>query len=330
MLLTRFDSPGGLRDAPAGSPFYDAWHLKIDGMMGPGGPGSGGVGEFYNATRKDVDVVAVRQLLWMGFPRRLLVARHRDDRREAYRLADEFTLSTRDRQEEYLEWRAVEKAGKIVKVTFTTEVREYWEELFRHEPDTVVQLYRNLVGDNGITRADLQHPSGEYNLRNDWNTTKGILHLIVDNLQNSLAAAVGLAVKCVDLRNGGGPHFRDNYELQEAVRQDEPSADPRVNMDGNTLARRGLSVTLREPIGLYMAGWNDTGWTKPNGSPVGNYWRIVRGQPGMALRLEYEVPASEGFVVGDIRIGGRPIEFGGQMAEHITVMIAGAAGTPRP
>jgi hypothetical protein len=46
----------------------------------------------------------------------------------------------------------------------------------------------------------------------------------------------------------------------------------------------------------------------------------------MAVRLEYEVPASEGFVVGDIRIGGRPIEFGGQLAEHVTVMAAGIAG----
>jgi hypothetical protein len=41
----------------------------------------------------------------------------------------------------------------------------------------------------------------------------------------------------------------------------------------------------------------------------------------------YEVPASEGFVVGDIRIGGRPIEFAGQIAEHLTVMFPAIAGT---
>jgi hypothetical protein len=93
------------------------------------------------------------------------------------------------------------------------------------------------------------------------------------------------------------------------------------------LARKGLSVTAREPIGLYMVAWDDTGFTKPDGSPVGNYWRVVRGVPGQALRLEYEVPASEGFLVGDIRIGGRPIRYGGHLAEHITVMIGGLAGT---
>jgi hypothetical protein len=151
----------------------------------------------------------------------------------------------------------------------------------------------------------------------------------VESLQNSLGAAVGLAVGSADVR-GGLAHYRDNYELQQGNPQQETSADPRVTMDGNTVIRRGLSVTLRDPVGLYIAGWDDTGWTKPDGSPVGNYWRIVRGVAGAALRVEYEVPAAEGFVVGDIRIGGRPIELGGQLAEQLTVMIAALAGTPRP
>jgi hypothetical protein len=45
------------------------------------------------------------------------------------------------------------------------------------------------------------------------------------------------------------------------------------------------------------------------------------------LRLEYEVPASEGFSVGDIRIGGRRVEFGGQLAEHVTVVVHALAVT---
>jgi len=36
------------------------------------------------------------------------------------------------------------------------------------------------------------------------------------------------------------------------------------------------------------------------------------------LRLEYKVPSEEGFVVGDILIGGRPVLHGGQLAEHMT------------
>jgi hypothetical protein len=47
----------------------------------------------------------------------------------------------------------------------------------------------------------------------------------------------------------------------------------------------------------------------------------------MILRLEYEVPAGAGFVVGDIRIGGRRIDWGGQLAEHVTCRIGGIAGS---
>jgi len=50
--------------------------------------------------------------------------------------------------------------------------------------------------------------------------------------------------------------------------------------------------------------------------------------PGMVLRLEYQVPAGLGFAVGDLRIGGHPIEYGGQVAEHITVSTSATAGTP--
>jgi hypothetical protein len=103
-----------------------------------------------------------------------------------------------------------------------------------------------------------------------------------------------------------------------------------VAIDVGGLMRRGLQITAADPVGIYLAGWDDTGWSKPDGSPVDNYWQVVRptkapGPP--ALRLVYEVPASEGFVVGDIRIGGRPIEFGGQIAEHLTVMFPAVAGT---
>lgn len=324
MTLAQFDTPGRLRDAPPGSPFYAAWHDTVTGLMRGGQPGAGGVGEFYDPTLKDVDVKAERQLVWMGFPRRILMA-HRDDRREALRVADDQTTAAREGQEEYLEWRALKRGDKITKVTFTTETPDYWRILFTKEPDVVVDKYRELLGEPSVVRSDLVIGT-QYDKHNVWNTTKGMVHLNVDFLDNTLSAAVGLAFGSANL---GTPHARDNYELQERTSSVPTNADPRVSMDGNTLIRRGLSVTLREPIGLYIAGWDDTGWAKPDGSPVGNYWRIVRGQPGVALRVEYEVPASEGFVVGDIRIGGRRIEFGGQLAEHVTVTIAGVAGTPR-
>ena len=190
-----------------------------------------------------------------------------------------------------------------------------------------------------MTEADLRVPGtgvgsipARYNPLNVWNTANGIVHYIVSSPANTLGAAVGLAQGSVDLL-GGRPHARDNFELSAEIGFATTSADPRVQIDVNALARQqptGLAVTFAEPIGVYMIDWDDTGWTKPDGRPVGDYWRVVRGAPGAALRLEYEVPAGAGFVVGDIRIGGRPVEFGGQLAEHVTVKIVGLAGTRVP
>ncbi|MBJ8205792.1 hypothetical protein JDS91_31900 [Bacillus cereus] len=51
----------------------------------------------------------------------------------------------------------------------------------------------------------------------------------------------------------------------------------------------------------------------------------MRGQKGQVLRAVYEVPASANFKVGDMTIDGRPIEFGGQIAESITMKLTGVA-----
>ena len=306
-LVTLFDTPASLRDVPAGSPFYQMWHNIIDGMLGPGS------GLFYNPSRTNVDVIAEHSLAWMGFPRELMVS-HRDDRALAFRVAD--TTANRGGQEEYCEWRVTRNAArKITKVVFVTEAPEYWSSLWAADPARVLALYRTLVSP-AVMASDLVSGGGFYNGHNHWNTTDGIVHFIVSD--NTLNAAVQEA------RGSVLTTLRDNYE---SLPLRATNVDPRLILDVGVLARRGLMISLREPIGLYVAGYNDDGWTKPNGAPVDNYWRIVRGRPGQILRLEYEVPAGAGFVVGDIRIGGRPIEWGGQIAEHITCTAAGIAGT---
>jgi hypothetical protein len=230
----------------------------------------------------------------------------------------EFGRST---QQEYLEWFVTrDKAtGKIKKVTFTTESPDYWKELFRFDRASVLQLYKDLVSPSAVM-GDLLR-GGTYNPVNKWNTTHGIVHYIVTDLQNTLDAAIKLATGSASVT--GTRHVRDNYEPTRRLQI--TSADPRVETDVNMLVRKGLSVSCREPIGLYMAGWDDTGWTL-NDAPVSDFWHIVRGKPGAALRLEYEVPASLG-TISDIKIGGRPIMYGGHLAEHVTVMIGGIAGT---
>jgi hypothetical protein len=330
-LLTRFETPAALRDFPVGSAFYDSWSetvsellgaVEISGSAGPEpAPGGTPVGGFFNPHLHDHRPVAERVLVWMGFPRHLLIT-HRDDRQRAFELGEARGVTERNTQKEYFEWRVTREGERIKKVTFVTETERYWQEMFDFDPNRVLELYQTLV-DPAITMAQITDAAGRYDPLNDWNTSRGIVHYIVNSPQNTLEAAIGLVQ--VSVGRPSGRHVRDNYEITSPART---SADPRVGIDVDDLARKNLWVTLAEAIGLYMVAWDDTGWSKPDGSPVGNYWRIVRGKPGAALRLEYEVPASEGFDVSDIKIGGRPIRFGGHLAEHITVKVVGRAALP--
>lgn len=323
-LIEQFDTPASLRDLPESSPDYEAWRKDWHNFIArnlSGRTGSRG-GEFYDPSEPNtVNLLAERSLVWMAFPRRLMVVNNRDNREQAF-----IEGENRDRQEEYCEWRVTCKAGKITKVVFVTESPEYWEKLWSINRSRVVELYRRFV-DPTVTEDQLSVVRMDgmvsYNRFNRWNTTDGIMHCTEHalSLSNELSAAFDVAQRGVNWSTTVDNYGDNPGELA--------SVDPRVKIDIGMLARKGLSITLREPIGLYIAGYDDTGWTKPDGSPVDNYWRIVRGRPGQILRLEYEVPRGAGFVVGDIRIGGRPIEYGGQIAEHITVMIGGVAGTRR-
>lgn len=318
-LVTRFDTPASLSDLPAGSPFYDNWHNFLASHLNTTAASGTAFGEFYDASEVDVDALAERSLVWMAFPRQVLAA-HRDDRRAAFIEADS-DVAGRDPQNEYCEWHVTRNAaGKITRVVFVTESPEYWEHLWAADPTRVVELYQALVNP-AVVAADLRvgGPGSAYNKLNPFNTTGGIVHLIQSI--NTLTAALGLAQDSI--HTGAA---RDNYETPPPGLR--TSVDPRVKFDIGALARTptGLSLTLREPIGLYITGYDDTGWTKPDGSPVDDYWRVVRGSPGQIVRLQYRVPPGEGFVVGDIRIGGRRIEWGGQIAEHVTCTVGGVAG----
>jgi hypothetical protein len=338
-LITRFDTPGRLRDLPDTSPFYAEWHNTVSGIidsgvmtatLDPTPPGSG----FYNASVTEVNAVGSRALVWLGFPRPLLIADLPGGRREAFRKGDtrgNFRPGGRTTQVEYLEWFTErDERGRITKVTFTTESPEYWEALFRTPggPERVLELYRQLLDNPAISLSEITDASGKYNPLNQWNTARGIIHYIVDHdpdlntPQNRISAAVSLAASAL-VR----PIVSDSFQL---IGSTETSADMRVSRDVSALARKGFQITAADPIGVYIGGWDDTGWSKPDGSPVENYWQVIRPEKASeppALRLIYEVPASEGFVVGDIRIGGRPIEFGGQIAEHLTVMFSAVAAT---
>lgn len=323
-LITRYETPAALRDLPEDSDFYSNWHDVINEILGDGQQGTDGIGEFYNAARKDVTPVTERLTNWMGFPRPLIM-QERDNREKAFEAA-EVRKDNTPIQGEYFEWFVTRTSeGKIKKVAFTTETRLYWQQLFKFDQNRVLELYHELVNPD-VKMEDLVDADGNYDAYNVWNVEKGIVHYIVGI--NSVEAANRVTPGGVSITTSS--QATDGYDSQARANTalEVFSADNRMLFDVNTFARKGFSMAFRDPIGLYIADWDDTGWTKPDGSPVGNYWRVVRGKPGMVLRLEYEVPESEGFLVSDISIGGRPIKYGGHLAEHITVMMGITVGKP--
>jgi hypothetical protein len=313
-LLTKYDTPAGLRDMPEGSPFYDTWHAYINGEVT-----KTSARPWIDPLVVDAEVVTIRALSWIGFPRATLVVDRRDNRALAFEEAEDVGTDDvggqsrrRPKQFEYFEWYTErDPAGKVTKVTFSTETPEYWEQLAAADKDRVEQLYQEHVHPS-VRWEDLVKPDGTYDRRNRWTTTDGIMHFV--NRINEVWQAIFLARSGAELTVGDGAP-RDNFESGSSGAN---AADDYIIREVAALGRAGLDITVHDPVSLYIDGWDDTGWTTPDGSPVGNYWRITRGRPGAVLRLEYKVPPEEGFVVGDILIGGRPVLHGGQLAEHMT------------
>jgi hypothetical protein len=313
VATVEFDTPGRVRDLPLGSPFYPAWRNLLDGLMRTrvrrSGPGSS-----VDPSEVDLEVRERRTKTWTGFPRPLLMD-HRDDRAAAFAAGE-----NRDVQIEYLEWHVRRRGDTITEVVFVTETPEYWALVARTDRHVLLKMYQEYVSP-AATMSDLFRSDGKYEPRNRWNTTDGIAHFIMRI--NSMKDLLGVSEEEPDAANAA-----DGFD---AVPYKRPTAaDARLSFDNWAMTRTSSSVAPEDPPGLYMVDWDDTGWVKPDGSPVGDYWTVVRGDRHAALRLQYEVPESEGFAVSDIRIGGRRITTGGQIAEHVTVSARTVAGRETP
>ena len=127
-LITKYDTPASLRDVPEGSSFYDLWHEFVNGVVSasPGSP-------WIDPVLVDPDIVTVRTLSWIGFPRATLTVGRRDDRAQGFVDAEEAgseEAGWRPRQFEYFEWyTSRDAAGKVTKVAFSTETPQYFEKL---------------------------------------------------------------------------------------------------------------------------------------------------------------------------------------------------------
>jgi hypothetical protein len=328
MPLGQFDPPGFLDDLEQAQ--RRAWSDFLSEAFDDAARGrpeelefDGPRAQFYNPLKVEADADAqTLDITWTAFPRNVRLGSVSDTQR--WRRAD----SSRDLQDEYCEW-SVERdpdTDKITRISFTCEGPEYWVFLANTAPDTALSVYRQFVGPE-VRREDIFLPNGRYNPRNRFNATtvNGAMHLIQPS--NTLTAEIELAAGSSVVREIGGRLLTDEQELIRCGQYGDPDrhSDPHIGALVNSLSRQKADVTLENPVGLYFAGVSTAGWAGPNGADLSGIWRYVRGTPEKPVRAVLEVPPGRDFMVGDITIDGRPIAFGAQVADFISMKLTGVA-----
>ena len=233
----------------------------------------------------------------------------------------------RDKQDEYCEWSVARDEKKaITKVTFTTELPEYFEFLHSVDRDAVLTLYQQHV-DRQVRPEQLVDARNRYDRNNIHNTqTDGpIMHLRQGD--NHLRAAINLVWKATFLRthpDGSLVNSKAALVRCAGLGDEQRNSDPKIATDVNSLAENGMRITLADPVGIYIAGLGISGMTFPDGLSKDDCWHVERGTPKHALRASFSVPDGSG-TVSDVLINDQPIRSGGELAARVSVRIAAVA-----
>jgi hypothetical protein len=311
-VLTRFDTPAHLPEPTEGD--RDAWSARIQGVvvsLTADHP------QFFDPTVGEIGPdVQAPVVAWTAFPATLLEDATSEEQRWA--AAD----ASRDVQDEYCEW-SVERDddGVITRVTFTTEVPEYFQHLAR-DPDRLLATYRELVGPQ-VRLEDLV-VDGRYQPRNVHNrsTTGRLAHLVQGS--NTLEAALRLAAQATVLRHDAdGQPVTSAMTLVRCGRLGDPrrNSDPQIAAAVNDAAATGAEISLQDPVGIYIDRLVVGGMETPDGEDPATFWTVERGDAEHVLRASYAVPPDRPYRVGDVTVDGRPIRFGAQLADRVSVRL---------
>ena len=317
-LLDHFSPPGNLDElTDAGRA---AWSDHVAGLVAQFAQRHP---QFFDPLTADADPAPVRNpVTWPAFPRSLQVSGGEDALLAA---ADE-----RDNQDEYCEWAVTRDDDDVVRrVTFTTETPDYFREVLAHDEAAGLQIYASVAG-RPVDAADLKDSDGKFDPANSVNRAGGgtIVHL--SQRSNNLFAAVALAGPATVLRVNDGQLVTDPATLVQCGRLGEParSSDPAIASAINRLAARRREITLADPAGLYLDGFLGAGIIAPDGADVSSFWRPDgRGDATHVMRAVFEVPDGHNYRVGDLKIDGRPIRFGSQLASRVQVRLTALSRT---
>jgi hypothetical protein len=251
-------------------------------------------------------------------------------------------------QDEYCEWHVERVGSRIERISLTCEPPEYCEFLARQDFDLLHQLYKELLHvpdleaddlrwphdvyelDRGAGEMVLRYRAGDYNPRNVWNTERGAVHLT--HPVNSLFAEVVLASDGtigwpVEVDPQGN---LDEIELMCCAGRGgiNRSSDPLILRGVFNFARRGNSVALANPIGLYMTPFALGGLLDPDENSVGaDCLKFVRASSdgSRILRAEVAPSAAADYTLDQCMLDDNPLRFGGQIARRITMTLFGVA-----
>lgn len=313
VLLARFDPPADSNelDDPGRQSWSDdflAFHTELFAARFP---------QYYDPRAVETpNNLAPTPVVWSAFPARLI------------NLPNEIRWATadanRDEQDEYCEWLTTrDSSGVVTKVTFTTEVPDYWSHIAEQSEDLLLSLYQDLVSDD-VQLTDLQDADGNYRRTNQWNDaadSSGITHL--QQQTNTLLAALDIVANSTILRQVNGKLVTDRQQLVSCGGLGNPrrNSDPQIAEVVNDAAALGAEVTLANPVGLYLDGLQVGGIVAPDGADAATFWNIERGTHEKAVRATFQVPEERGYAVGDLTIHGAPVEWGAQVADKVRVRV---------
>jgi hypothetical protein len=248
------------------------------------------------------------------------------------------------RQDEYCEWHVERNGSQIQRIYFTCEPPEYWSFLAEKDITLVLDLYRELLHNSAIQKEEICWPydvyseadrqghrslmfsQGSYNRWNDWNTTKGAVHLT--HWANSLDAEVRLAsdgsLRWPQPAGAVDPHRLICCAAFGGVNR---SSDPKIGSAVFSLAAQGLSVALANPVGLYMQRFQLIGLRDPQGAAIANALTLVRHSPDgqNILRAEVALPANGSYTLDQCTLNNERLQYGGQIVRSITMSLFAVA-----